>query len=95
MSKPGQPASERGVQIPRRLRFRLFRKIVAAEKEHTNVLKHHSPEGNFRSRIIRDVARNRSVKLQEFNVGLDIGSKRNLNNVINALRSERSYAFNQ
>src|SRR5215813_312865 len=89
------PRLKRCIQIPRRLGFGFRWEIVAPQKKQPDVLEHHLPEGDLRRGIIRGIARDRSPLLQQFDVSFDVGSERDLNNMVNGFWSKRSYAFHQ
>ncbi|HEV2314254.1 MAG TPA: DNA-processing protein DprA [Candidatus Acidoferrales bacterium] len=49
--------------------------VVAAKKEHADILEDHLPERNLRRGIVRGIARDRSAQLKEIDIGFDIGPK--------------------
>src|SRR5262249_42185894 len=81
---------ERSIQIPRGLCLCLFRKVVAAQEEHADVFEHHRPEGDVWRSVIGGIRCDGTADPQQVDIGLDVCGKRDVDNVVTALRNECS-----
>jgi len=76
---------ERGVDIARRLHFRLGREIVAAEKVDADILEDHLPERNLGRRVVGSIAGDGAIIFQQLDVGIDIGAEGDFDDMIDAI----------
>jgi hypothetical protein len=79
---------QRRVQIASGLCLGVLRKVTA-QRKYPDVLEYHRPERNGRRFAVGGVGRNRTAGSQQLDVGLNVCAECNLDDVIDALGSER------
>ncbi len=86
---------QRAIQISSRGKLRLYREVIATKEVDLDVLEDHGPEWNGLVWIVRGVGRECSSLPQKLDVPLHVRSKRNFNDVVDALRSNFTYSGNE
>ncbi len=72
----------------------LWREIVAAEKEHADILEDEGPERNGRTIDIGRIRRNRPAKRDKLGVDGDVRTEGHINNVVHAVGRNGSNSVN-
>src|ERR1700722_5932987 len=93
--EPCPPRLKRIVQIPRCRHLGLRREIIAPKAVKAKIFEHHLPKGDLRRRVVGSVSADRTAHLQHLDIRIYIGSKRDLDNMINTVGSQSLHPLHE